>query len=71
LLIRVHRDDCTTSFRDDMGDHPITTTAGSAYQIQAPIAADARDVEFGLQLVGRGTAWIDNISMVYTARGSM
>jgi hypothetical protein len=26
LLVRVHRLNCDTSFRDDMGNHPITTT---------------------------------------------
>jgi hypothetical protein len=48
LLVRVHTVDCGTSFRDDMGDHPITASAWGVYEIQAPIAADARDIEFGL-----------------------
>jgi hypothetical protein len=63
LLVRVHRTDCGTSFRDDMGDHPITASGWSSYQLQAPIGPDARDIEFGMQLVGNGTAWIDNITM--------
>jgi hypothetical protein len=65
LLVRVHRTDCGTSFRDDMGNHPITGSAWSPYEIQAPIALDARDIEFGMQLVGQGAAWIDNISMTF------
>jgi hypothetical protein len=63
LLVRVHRKDCSTSFRDDMGDHPITAGAWAFYEIQAPVALDAGDIEFGMQLVGQGAAWIDNISM--------
>jgi hypothetical protein len=66
LLVRVHRVDCSTSFRDDMADHPITASTWSPYEIQAPIALDARDVEFGLQLIGQGQAWIDNISMTFS-----
>jgi hypothetical protein len=65
LLVRIHRSDCGTSFRDDMGNHPITGSAWSPYEIQAPIALDARDIEFGMQLIGQGTAWIDNISMTF------
>jgi hypothetical protein len=65
LLVRVHRTDCGTSFRDDMGNHPITKSAWSPYEIQAPIALDARDIEFGMQLMGQGAAWIDNISMTF------
>jgi hypothetical protein len=66
LLVRVHRTDCSTSFRGDMGDHPITAGTWSTYEIRAPIALDARDVEFGMQLVGPGAAWIDGVSMTYS-----
>jgi hypothetical protein len=65
LLVRVHRTDCATSFRDDMGNHPITGSAWAPYEIQAPIALDARDIEFGMQLMGQGAAWINNISMTF------
>jgi len=65
LLVRVHRTDCSTSFRDDMGNHPITGGGWSPYEIQAPIALDAQDIEFGIQLIGTGAAWIDNISMTF------
>lgn len=56
----------TTSFRDDMENHPITSNAWSFYQIRAPVVSEARDIEFGMQLVGTGTAWIDNISMTFS-----
>jgi hypothetical protein len=65
LLVRVHRSDCSTSFFDNLGDHPITGSAWSPYQIRAPIGQDARDIEFGMQLMGQGAAWIDNISMTF------
>ena len=68
LLVRVHRTDCSTSFRDDMGNHPVTGGEWSPYEIQAPIASDARDIEFGMQLAGQGAAWIDNISMTFEDR---
>jgi hypothetical protein len=40
----------------------------SPYEIQAPIALDAQDVEFGMQLIGQGAAWIDNISITFVER---
>lgn len=35
------------------------------YEIDAPIVADARDIEFGMQLVGEGSASIDKIPVVF------
>jgi hypothetical protein len=52
-------------FRDDMGDHPITSGDWALYEIRAPIAEDAYHMEFGVQLVGQGATWIDQISMEY------
>lgn len=63
LLVRIHKEDGGTSFRDDMGNHPITSATWAFYEIHAPVGVDARDIEFGMQLVGRGAAWIDSISM--------
>lgn len=65
LLVRVHREDGSTSFRDDMGSRPITAGPWTTYQIDAPIAPDARDIEFGMQLVGEGSAWIDKVALVF------
>ena len=65
LLVRIHRKDCSTTFRDDMGNHPIISGDWAPYQIQAPIADDAYQIEFGLQLIGQGAAWIDRISMAF------
>jgi uncharacterized protein (TIGR02246 family) len=67
LLVRVHTTDGGTSFRDDMGAHPISSATWAFYEINAPIGVDARDIEFGMQLVGHGAAWIDNISIDFSA----
>jgi uncharacterized protein (TIGR02246 family) len=66
LLVRVRRNDCSTTFEDDMGNYPIASSTWSPYVIRAPIASDARDIDFGIQLSGQGAAWIDNISMTCT-----
>jgi uncharacterized protein (TIGR02246 family) len=63
LLVRIHRNDGSTSFRDDMGDHPIAAGPWAFYEIDAPLPADARDIEFGMQLHDEGSATIDNISL--------
>jgi uncharacterized protein (TIGR02246 family) len=65
LLVRIHRGDGSTSFRDDMGVHPITSGPWKFYEIDAPIDAAARDIEFGMQLLGEGSATIDNISFAF------
>lgn len=65
LLVRVHRKDCSTTFRDDMGNHPITSSDWAAYEIRAPIAIDAFHIEFGVQLIGEGAAWIDQMFMEF------
>jgi hypothetical protein len=71
LLVRVHRKDCSTTFRDDMGNQPVTSGAWGAYEIRAPIAEDAYHIEFGVQLVGGGALWIDEVSMEFKpARGN-
>lgn len=62
LLVRLHRQDCSATFRDDMGNHPIVSGEWAAYEIRAPIAMDAYHMEIGMQLVGQGAAWIDQIS---------
>jgi hypothetical protein len=65
LLVRLHRKDCSTTFRDDMGNHPIVSGDWAAYEIRAPIAMDAYHMEFGMQLIGQGAAWIDQLSMEF------
>jgi hypothetical protein len=63
LLVRHHRSDCSTTFRDDMGNRPIMSGDWASYEIHAPVAVDAYHMEVGMQLIGQGAAWIDQISM--------
>ena len=65
LLVRIHRKDCSTTFRDDMGNHPVTASDWAIYEISAPIAIDAFHIEFGVQLIGQGAVWIDQVSMQF------
>lgn len=66
LLVRIHRLDGSTSFRDDMGDHPIRSGPWAFYEINAPIVLDARDIELGMQYFNEGVATIDQISVTYS-----
>ena len=63
LLVRVHGKDCSTTFFDNMGDHPVVSGEWAAYEIKAPIATAAEHIEFGVQMLGVGAVWIDNISV--------
>jgi hypothetical protein len=69
LLVRVHGKNYSTLFFDNMGRFPVTSSAWSFYEIHAPIALGAEDIEFGMQLIGLGAAWIDNISMNFADAG--
>jgi hypothetical protein len=48
-----------------MGNHPVTSGDWAPYEIRAPIAGDGYHIEFGLQLIGQGAAWIDRVSMEF------
>jgi uncharacterized protein (TIGR02246 family) len=63
LVVRVHRPDNSSTFFDNLGDHPIQSAQWDAYQIVFPVDGQAEDIEFGIQLYGEGTAWIDQIYM--------
>ena len=70
MFVRVHRQDNSTSFYSNLGDHPIQSAQWDAHQIAFPIDGDSRDIEFGFQLYGEGAAWIDQLylsSMVIDA----
>jgi hypothetical protein len=56
LVVRVHRPDNSTSFYNNLGDHPIQSAQWNAYQIVFPIDGAAEDIEFGIQLYGEATA---------------
>ena len=67
LLVRVHKTDNSTSFYNDMGDRPITSKGWAFYEIRALVDKDARDIEFGIQLHGKGAARIDRVSLDFYA----
>jgi hypothetical protein len=48
--------DCLTTFRDDMGNRPVTSGDWTAYELGAPIAIDAFRMWFGIQLTGHDAA---------------
>lgn len=63
LQVHTVHQDGTTSVRDDMGNHPIKSAVWTFYEIDVPVASDARDILFGVQVIGAGSAWIDKISL--------
>lgn len=67
LIVHFHKKNCSSAYRDDMGDHPITSGDWAPYEIRAPIPQDAYQLEFGVQLIGPGAVWIDQISLEFTA----
>ncbi len=65
LIARQHTDDGATRFRDNLGNRPVASSAWTPCEIDGEIAPEARDLEFGLQLVGTGTAKIERISLQF------
>jgi uncharacterized protein (TIGR02246 family) len=63
MFVRVHRQDNSTVFYNDLGDSPIRSAQWNPYQIVFSVDGDARDIEFGIQLYGEGAAWIDQVYM--------
>ena len=49
---------------DNMQDRGVTgTTDWKHYNIELPVAADAKNINFGAILTGKGTAWFDGLSV--------
>jgi hypothetical protein len=67
LLVRVHKLDNSTSFYNDMSNRPITSKDWTFYEIVGLVDKEARDIEFGLQLHGKGSAWIDRVTLNFYA----
>jgi hypothetical protein len=63
LQVHTHNQDGATIVRDDMGNHPIKSSLWTFYEIDVAIASNTRDIMFGIQVIGAGTAWVDNISL--------
>src|SRR5579871_2194702 len=62
LWLRVDRPKGQMGFFDNMADRPITASDWRSYEIVGDVADDAVAVNFGLILLGKGKAWIDDVS---------
>lgn len=63
LWLRIDRPDKQLGAFDNMGDRPITTTSWSQQEIVLDVAADAERVVCGMFVLGRGTAWLDDVAL--------
>jgi hypothetical protein len=63
LWWRVDGDSGTLAF-DNMQDRGVTgTTDWKKYELELPVAADAKNINFGALHPGNGTAWFDSLSI--------
>lgn len=63
LWLRVDRPDGAIGFFDNMMNRPIVSPDWQEYEIAGEIAGDAVALNFGVLLVGKGRAWIDDASL--------
>jgi erythromycin esterase len=52
-------------FYYDMAHRPITASAWRNYEITGDVAADATTIDYGLALVGEGSAWLDDVAIEF------
>jgi C-terminal processing protease CtpA/Prc len=69
LWLRVDRLGDQRGFFDNMADRPITASDWQLYEIEGPIADDARAIAFGGFLVVEGSAWIDDVELLVQSEG--
>ncbi len=62
LWFRVDRPKDQEGFFDNMGDRPITSKEWKHYEIIGDVANDAEDIVFGMFLLGKGSAAIDDVT---------
>ena len=63
LWMRVDRGENKPGFFDNMGDRPVTDSEWKYYEIVGDVEDDAAVLNFGMILLGRGKAWLDDISV--------
>ncbi len=63
LWMRVDRMAQNTGFFDNMGDRPITAADWRFYEIVGDVNDDAAVLNFGMMVIGRGKAWLDNVTL--------
>ncbi|MBI4850334.1 MAG: hypothetical protein HY819_00770 [Acidobacteria bacterium] len=62
LWFRVNLNENTIGFFDNMGDRPIYSSEWKPYEIVADIDQNAQSINFGMLLLGKGKAWLDEVS---------
>ncbi|HEY6122184.1 MAG TPA: hypothetical protein VIV66_19660, partial [Pyrinomonadaceae bacterium] len=62
LWLRVDRSANKMGFFDNMGDRPITSGEWQYYEIVGDVDQDAAVINFGMILLGKGKAWLDDVS---------
>lgn len=60
---RVDRPGGRTGFFDNMQDRPIRSKNWRKFEIVGDVAVDAERINFGLLLVGKGKAWLDDVAI--------
>ena len=67
LWFRVDRPDRQMGFFDNMSNRPICDRTWHYYEITGDVAADAMKLNFGLMLLKRGKAWLDDVTLEVVA----
>ena len=63
MWMRVDRQGGAMGFFDNMDDRPILSAAWSYYEITGDIEEDAQALNFGVMLLGKGSVWVDDVSI--------
>lgn len=64
LWLRADRPEKQMGFFNNMDDRPIRSGAWQYYEIIGDIDDDATVVNIGMMLIGKGKAWLDDVSLV-------
>ncbi len=62
MWLRVDRPNGKVGFLEDMDGRPVRAAAWTSCEIVAEIDSDAQFVDFGVQSIGRGRVWVDEVS---------
>ncbi|HEY1338736.1 MAG TPA: hypothetical protein VGF59_14570 [Bryobacteraceae bacterium] len=63
MWLRVDRPNGQNGFFDNMDDRPVTSGLWTDCEIAAVIDDDAQFLEFGVTSIGKGRAWVDEVSL--------
>jgi hypothetical protein len=62
MWLRVDRPNGKVGFLEDMDGRPVRAAAWTSCEIVAEIDSDAQFIDFGVQSIGRGRVWVDEVS---------